>query len=305
MPPFVRSGDAYLPSLGVAAALAAGGFRPDEVVLEGQRFVVRDRGCRWSPARVLDAVGGTELPRAVDDADQLPGAGAGERHPAVQVLSRRGTCSFREDQMLAGQKPLVDPAVFKDKIVFVGLTASGLVDVFQTPFAAAPCPGSSCTPAWPTASCRTGSSRRRPGAAAAARDAVGAAGASGCWPALLPFAAAGRAPRLADGRLDAGLRSSAFRGGLWLNLVAAAAGDGARAVCRHRLPVLRRGPREAEGQEAVRPICVEGRLRAADGAPRAGGARRQAPRDDGSVLGHPRLHHGHRDGATPRSWSRS
>jgi adenylate cyclase len=35
---------------------------------------------------------------------------------------------------LSDEKPLVDPAVFKDRIVFVGLTASGLVDVFQTPF---------------------------------------------------------------------------------------------------------------------------------------------------------------------------
>jgi adenylate cyclase len=39
-----------------------------------------------------------------------------------------------EDQILAGQKPDLDPAVFKNKIVFVGLFASGLVDVFSTPF---------------------------------------------------------------------------------------------------------------------------------------------------------------------------
>ncbi|MBA3271012.1 MAG: adenylate/guanylate cyclase domain-containing protein, partial [Acidobacteria bacterium] len=39
-----------------------------------------------------------------------------------------------ELQMLAGAKPSVDPSVFRHKIVFVGLTASGLVDVFQTPF---------------------------------------------------------------------------------------------------------------------------------------------------------------------------
>jgi adenylate cyclase len=32
------------------------------------------------------------------------------------------------------EKPEVDPAAFKDKIVFVGLTASGLVDIFQSPF---------------------------------------------------------------------------------------------------------------------------------------------------------------------------
>ena len=39
-----------------------------------------------------------------------------------------------EDQILSGAAPLVDPAEFKNKIVFVGQTLSGLVDVFQTPF---------------------------------------------------------------------------------------------------------------------------------------------------------------------------
>ena len=39
-----------------------------------------------------------------------------------------------EEQLQSDQKPLVDPAVFKDKIVFIGLTTSGLVDVFSTPF---------------------------------------------------------------------------------------------------------------------------------------------------------------------------
>ena len=43
--------------------------------------------------------------------------------------------------MPRGEKPLVDPAEFKDKIVFVGLTASGLLDVFQTPFGKRTMPG--------------------------------------------------------------------------------------------------------------------------------------------------------------------
>jgi hypothetical protein len=41
--PFVRKGDRYLPSLGIAAALVAGGFRPDEVMLDGNAIRVRDR----------------------------------------------------------------------------------------------------------------------------------------------------------------------------------------------------------------------------------------------------------------------
>ncbi|HEV3485797.1 MAG TPA: adenylate/guanylate cyclase domain-containing protein, partial [Vicinamibacterales bacterium] len=39
-----------------------------------------------------------------------------------------------EEQLQLGQKPLVDPSEFKNKIVFVGLATSGLVDIFNTPF---------------------------------------------------------------------------------------------------------------------------------------------------------------------------
>jgi adenylate cyclase len=46
-----------------------------------------------------------------------------------------------ENQIINGEKPAIDPAVFKDKVVFVGVTAQGLSDVFQTPFAGARMPG--------------------------------------------------------------------------------------------------------------------------------------------------------------------
>ena len=48
---------------------------------------------------------------------------------------------YSEEQILAGEKPNVDPSMFKDKIVFVGVTASGLYDVFETPFAGGKMPG--------------------------------------------------------------------------------------------------------------------------------------------------------------------
>ena len=44
-PPFVRQADRYMPSLGVAAALAAGGFRPEDVVLEGDSIRVHWQTC--------------------------------------------------------------------------------------------------------------------------------------------------------------------------------------------------------------------------------------------------------------------
>ncbi len=63
------------------------------------------------------------------------------RAPAVLPNGERPYTSYEvrhiinsELQLLNDEKPDVDPAAFKDKIVFVGLTASGLVDIFQSPF---------------------------------------------------------------------------------------------------------------------------------------------------------------------------
>ncbi len=140
MAPFIRSGGQYLPSLGIAAALAAGGFRPDEVVLEESAIRVRDRRIPLVSARVTDTVGGTT---SHDQWTML----INYRAP-VQVNGGRPFPSYEarhllvsQDQLLAGQKPLLDPSVFRDKIVFVGLTGAGLVDVFQTPMGGGLMPG--------------------------------------------------------------------------------------------------------------------------------------------------------------------
>ena len=140
MAPFIRNGGQYMPSLGMAAALAAGGFKPEEVVLEGATIRVRDRRIPLVAARVLDSVGG----RASHDQWTM----LVDYRAPVQVNGGRPYRSYEarhllvsQDQLLAGQKPLVDPAVFKDKIVFVGLTGAGLVDVFQTPMGGGLMPG--------------------------------------------------------------------------------------------------------------------------------------------------------------------
>ena len=43
-----------------------------------------------------------------------------------------------EDRVSSGQPPVIDPSVFKNKIVFVGTTAAGLTDVYSTPIGGAP-----------------------------------------------------------------------------------------------------------------------------------------------------------------------
>jgi adenylate cyclase len=134
MAPFIRSGDRYVPSLGIAAALKAGGLGPDEIVLEGDAIRVRDRRIPLVRTRVRTSFAGDathdqlttlinfRAPTALNNGDRPY-----KTYEARHLL-------YSEEQIAAGQKPIVDPAVFKNKIVFVGLNASGLLDVFGTPF---------------------------------------------------------------------------------------------------------------------------------------------------------------------------
>ena len=138
--PFVRSGDRYMPSLGVAAALAAGSFKPEEITMERRAIRVRDRRIPLVPIRVTNAVGTSE---SHDQWTMLVNYRAPVQTPGgrpYQTFEARHLL-VSQDQLLAGQKPLVDPAMFKDKIVFVGLTGAGLVDVFQTPMGGGLMPG--------------------------------------------------------------------------------------------------------------------------------------------------------------------
>ena len=134
IPPFVRVGDRYMPSLGVAAALRGLGIAPQEVVLEGRTLRLRDRLVPLLSAQIADPVvrGATK--------EQLTML-VNYRGPAVLPNGERPYTRYEvrhiinsELQLLNDEKPEIDPAAFKDKIVFVGLTASGLVDIFQSPF---------------------------------------------------------------------------------------------------------------------------------------------------------------------------
>ena len=133
VPPFIRQGDRYMPSLGVAAALLAARVEPQDVVLAGDAIqigsrrmpLMRSRGAAGSadgaPAGQLTTLINYRAPALVDGA---------RPYPSFEVRHLLAS----EEQLRNGQPPVVDPAVFKDKIVFVGLALSGLVDVFATPF---------------------------------------------------------------------------------------------------------------------------------------------------------------------------
>jgi len=133
MTPFVRSNHRALPSLGVAAAVKASGIAPADVRLEDD---------------AIGFGGDTRMPLVERTVRSQAGVTTYKwtllnfRGPALlDDLVTRPYSSYHfwdlwksEQLLLGGEKPEVDPSIFKDKIVFVGVTASGLYDVFETPF---------------------------------------------------------------------------------------------------------------------------------------------------------------------------
>jgi adenylate cyclase len=217
MPPFVRNGAHFLPSLGIAAALQAGGFKPEDVSLDGDAIRVRDRRIPLVPLQVKNARDPSkthdQLTMLIDyRAPALPdGSSPYPRYELRHILKS-------EDLLLSGEKPLVDPVVFKDKIVFIGLKASGLGDVFVTPFGSTGrVPGievhaSMADSLLANRFIRPASAASRIGALLVAATGVG------LFSAFLPFTAAAAATAaVLSGWIW--LTLGAFRQGLWLNLV--------------------------------------------------------------------------------------
>jgi adenylate cyclase len=130
MPPFIVNDGKEMPSLGVATALRAGGFRSEDVSADGSVLRVRDRRIPL----VRRHIGGHDQWTMLINyrAPALVRTGSGEPERPYPTYEFRNLFAA-EQEILMGQKPRLDPAVFKDKIVFIGMTASGLVDIFGTP----------------------------------------------------------------------------------------------------------------------------------------------------------------------------
>ncbi len=221
MVPFVRKGDHYMPSLGVAAALIAGGFTPEEVVLEGQTLRIRDRRIPLIPITVRNiddlAAGSTTKTR-----EQLTML-INYRAPTI-VNNVRPYRSYEarhviasEMALLDGMPPALDPAVFKDTIVFVGLTTSGLLDVFTTPFeSTGVMPGVQLHAYVADSILSNRFVRPAPDLVRIAGTLVGAL-VVGLLAALFPYTAAAAATLAAIGAWT-GYALSAFGNGLWVNM---------------------------------------------------------------------------------------
>jgi adenylate cyclase len=215
VPPFVRKGTRFMPSLGIAAALIAGGYRAEDIVLDGRTIRIGDRAIPLTAIAVRDA---TDPVRQHDQLTMLinyraPALVGGVRpYPTYEVRHLLQS----EGQIRGGEKPAVDPAVFKDKVVFVGLTASGLVDVFQTPLGGGVFPGIQLHASVADSVLSKAFIRQAPRGSAAAATAASAL-IVGLASAALPFAAAaGGAAAIAAGWT--GVSLVGFDRGLWLAL---------------------------------------------------------------------------------------
>jgi adenylate cyclase len=218
MPPFIRQGNHYMPSLGVAAGLLGGGFKPDEVLIEGDGIRIRDRFMPLVRSSVHDAAGRprpTPLLAALINYRAPPLVNGARPYKTFEVRDLFTSIGNIANE----QPPLIAPAVFKDKIVLVGLTTSGLMDAFATPFGAdmGIMPGIQLHA---TMADNLLSNRfLRPVSRAARIATVIAAGLLvGFLTGLLPFTPAAVGTLLAAG-VFTWCALAAFKGGLWLNMV--------------------------------------------------------------------------------------
>jgi adenylate cyclase len=217
--PFVSAGGRHVPSLATAAFVTARRI-PAPKVEAGARGLT---------------LGTTRLPLLEVAVPRLAGEGGAleARHALIRfrgpaLLPDGKTPTYRtysfgdllvsEEQLQLGQPPRIDPAEFRDRVVFVGTTAKGLHDVFMTPLGSSgSIPGAQIHAAIYD-ELSTGRTLERAGGLAVAATTFAAgllvAWASAAW----PLRAGGPAVLAAAfGLYGAGL--ALFRSGVWLSLV--------------------------------------------------------------------------------------
>ena len=212
--PFIRQGDRFMPFLGLAAVMTAERYRPDEVVLEADAIRVRNGRIPLVRTRVNDGVSGSRDRSMMLINYRAPETDAEGRRPFAVYEARYVLAS--EDAIQRGETPALDPSVFKDKVVLVGVNTSGLVDVFQTPHGDSLMPGiqlhaSIVDTVLSNLYIRQAADWTRIGATFGGALAVGVASA------LLPFSAAATAALLIGG-VWIWFCMVAFRGGTWVNM---------------------------------------------------------------------------------------
>ncbi len=139
MVPFIRVQDRTIPSLAVAAAMVASDVRPDQVRLDGDHLVLGKATMPLITDRVATFEQTADVSRRALVRFNGPDM-ADDGHLTYQQYSFF-RLFYSEVQIESGQPPLVDPAVFRGKVVVVGVTATALHDLFTVPFTKGDMPG--------------------------------------------------------------------------------------------------------------------------------------------------------------------
>jgi adenylate cyclase len=131
-------GEVGVPSLALAAVMLAGPVAPDAIRREGATLRVGPAAAPLVPAAIPSLYGPPASGQRM--LVRYTGPVLADGQPTYQDYSFYDLF-YSEQQILEGEKPLVDPAAFKDKIVVIGTTAAGLRDLFTVPFAEGSMPG--------------------------------------------------------------------------------------------------------------------------------------------------------------------
>lgn len=137
--PFVQAGRHIVPSLPMAAALLAADTPATAVSASRAALRIGDRRVPWIEQVVPDYYGPAQTvwrPLVPFRGPTLKADG----QPTYRSYSFQDLF-LAEQQILADEKPHLDPATFKDQIVVVGVTAEGLRDLFTTPLGEGRMPG--------------------------------------------------------------------------------------------------------------------------------------------------------------------
>jgi len=221
--PFVAHGDDVVPSLGMAVALQASGLSPQKVSSNDAELMLGSTRVPIVPVPVRDASNGTTHTQSTIMIDyKAPAILANGEAPYESYELRHLFES--EQQLLAGVSPHIDPARFRGKIVFIGFTASGLRDVFNTPFGEGTMPGIQLHASVADSVLSKRFIRRAPGAATAS-TAFAIAGAIGLLSTLLPLWFA-FLTSIAVLTAWVWITTATFSGGVWVNLTQPLAAGG-------------------------------------------------------------------------------
>lgn len=125
--PFIEAQGRVVPWLGTGAALMYAGLAPEAVRREGDRLRVGEAALALEP-------GGSQVLRM-----HGPWVSASGRH-TYDIVSFYDVLRA-EEAYHAGETPAINPSIFRDKLVFVGLSALSENDVHTSPFGGPVMPG--------------------------------------------------------------------------------------------------------------------------------------------------------------------